>query len=198
VSLPFLLEIGTEEIPDWMIVPALNNLQDMFQALLDQHALGGKVDSRGCHAAPPGAARVRIAGAAGRCAKSWSWVPRNRLERERRPGSRRKWARRPTSWDETTAKGEYFSFTKRTQGPSHARSAGARAGPIILKIHWPKTMYWNGKGSASVLSGPFAGSSRCSAGDRAVPFEIAGCTAGNTPRDTECSAAVNSGHQRKF
>ena len=31
MSLPFLLEIGTEEIPDWMIIPALNNLQDMFQ-----------------------------------------------------------------------------------------------------------------------------------------------------------------------
>ena len=45
MSLPFLLEIGTEEIPDWMIVPALNNLQNMFQGLLDQHALGGKVDS---------------------------------------------------------------------------------------------------------------------------------------------------------
>ena len=43
MSLPFLLEIGTEEIPDWMIVPALNNLQDMFQALLDQHVLGGRV-----------------------------------------------------------------------------------------------------------------------------------------------------------
>ena len=43
MSLPFLLEIGTEEIPDWMIVPALNNLQDMFQTLLDQHGLGGKV-----------------------------------------------------------------------------------------------------------------------------------------------------------
>ncbi len=43
MSLPFLLEIGTEEIPDWMIVPALNNLQDMFQALLDQHVLGGMV-----------------------------------------------------------------------------------------------------------------------------------------------------------
>ena len=24
---PFLLEIGTEEIPDWMILPALENLQ---------------------------------------------------------------------------------------------------------------------------------------------------------------------------
>ena len=45
MSLPFLLEIGTEEIPDWMIVPALNNLQDMFQALLDQQALGGRVTS---------------------------------------------------------------------------------------------------------------------------------------------------------
>ena len=45
MSLPFLLEIGTEEIPDWMIVPALNNLQDMFQTLLDQQGLGGLVKS---------------------------------------------------------------------------------------------------------------------------------------------------------
>ena len=45
MSLSFLLEIGTEEIPDWMIVPALNNLQDMFQGLLDQQSLGGKVAS---------------------------------------------------------------------------------------------------------------------------------------------------------
>ena len=28
MSLPLLLEIGTEEIPDWMIVQALNQLQD--------------------------------------------------------------------------------------------------------------------------------------------------------------------------
>src|SRR5271163_2115089 len=50
MSLPFLLEIGTEEIPDWMIVPALNNLRDMFQALLDQQALGGGVEE--VHATP--------------------------------------------------------------------------------------------------------------------------------------------------
>ena len=40
MSLPFLLEIGVEEIPDWMIVPALNNLQDMFQSFLDQNGIG--------------------------------------------------------------------------------------------------------------------------------------------------------------
>ena len=28
MSLSFLLEIGTEEIPDWMIADALNQLQD--------------------------------------------------------------------------------------------------------------------------------------------------------------------------
>ena len=57
MSLPFLLEIGTEEIPDWMIVPALNNLQDMFQIFLDQHGHRRIRDDDGCHAAPAGAAR---------------------------------------------------------------------------------------------------------------------------------------------
>ena len=28
----FLLEIGTEEIPDWMIEPALNDLRNRFQS----------------------------------------------------------------------------------------------------------------------------------------------------------------------
>ena len=36
MSLPFLLEIGTEEIPDWMIVPAVNQLENLFQELLDE------------------------------------------------------------------------------------------------------------------------------------------------------------------
>ena len=45
MSLPFLLEIGCEEIPDWMIVGALNQLQDAFQKLLDQQGLGGIVKS---------------------------------------------------------------------------------------------------------------------------------------------------------
>jgi glycyl-tRNA synthetase beta chain len=34
VSLPFLLEIGTEEIPDWMIKPALEELQKLFAGFL--------------------------------------------------------------------------------------------------------------------------------------------------------------------
>ena len=43
MSVTFYLEIGSEEIPDWMIVPALNHLQDAFQRWLDANAVGGKV-----------------------------------------------------------------------------------------------------------------------------------------------------------
>ena len=43
MSLPFLLEIGCEEIPDWMIVPALKNLQELLDKLFEEHDLGGRV-----------------------------------------------------------------------------------------------------------------------------------------------------------
>ena len=37
MSLPFLLEIGTEEIPDWMIPAALENLRPLFEKLEIPH-----------------------------------------------------------------------------------------------------------------------------------------------------------------
>ena len=37
MSLPFLLEIGTEEIPDWMIPNALENLHLLFEKLALPH-----------------------------------------------------------------------------------------------------------------------------------------------------------------
>ena len=39
----FLLEIGVEEIPDWMIEPALADLHATFQKLLDESKLGGSI-----------------------------------------------------------------------------------------------------------------------------------------------------------
>ena len=43
MSVPFLLEIGVEEIPDWMIQPALKNLEELFTKLIEDNRLGGKV-----------------------------------------------------------------------------------------------------------------------------------------------------------
>ena len=43
MPVPFLLEIGCEEIPDWMIVPALKNLQELLEKLISEHNLDGQV-----------------------------------------------------------------------------------------------------------------------------------------------------------
>ncbi len=42
-TLPLLIEIGTEEIPDWMIRPALANFREMVEKALADARLGGTV-----------------------------------------------------------------------------------------------------------------------------------------------------------
>jgi glycyl-tRNA synthetase beta chain len=178
MSLPFLLEIGVEEIPDWMLVPALNQLQDAFQTLLDQQALGGHVtavnatprrlvlqaegllesqaDTEELLLGPPKSAG---AGAAGGFAKKMG-----------------------TTVDqlgvETTAKGEYFSFKKHTKGQATAAILGKELPGLILRIPWPKTMYWNGKGTERFIR-PIRWLAAL-LDTNVVPFEIAGVKTGNT------------------
>ncbi|MCP5115365.1 MAG: glycine--tRNA ligase subunit beta, partial [bacterium] len=41
----FLLEIGTEEIPDWMIPPALKHLRELFSQLLKKERLTGAISA---------------------------------------------------------------------------------------------------------------------------------------------------------
>jgi len=85
-ALPFLLEIGCEEIPDWMIVPALENLKQLFEGL------GVGAVSR-VDATPRRLFCGRMNCSTGsRIRKSLSWVPRSRLERMRPGDSGRKWA----------------------------------------------------------------------------------------------------------
>jgi glycyl-tRNA synthetase beta chain len=147
VSLPFLLEIGTEEIPDWMIVPALNNLQDMFQALLDQQVLGGRVTSVD---ATPRRLVLRAEGLLERQADVEELVlgPAKSAGAGAAGGFAKKMG---TTADQlgtqTTAKGEYFAFAKRTQGQATVAILARELPNLILKIQWPKTMVWNGKGT---------------------------------------------------
>jgi glycyl-tRNA synthetase beta chain len=178
VSLPFLLEIGTEEIPDWMIVPALNNLQDIFQGLLDQHALGGKVAST---AATPRRLVLRVEGLVERQANTEELVlgPPKSVGAGAAAGFAKKMGTSPDQLKtETTAKGEYFAFTKRTQGQATAAILARELPNLILKIQWPKTMYWNGKGSERFIR-PVRWLVAL-LGDAVVPFEIGGVHSGDT------------------
>lgn len=178
MSLPFVLEIGTEEIPDWMIVPAMNNLQDMLQAMLDQHSLGGKVsevqatprrlflqadgllecqaDTEELVLGPPKSAG---AGAANGFAKKMGTTP-------------------DQLGTQTTAKGDYLSFTKRTPGQPTTDVLARELPPLILKIQWPKSMVWRGKGTERFIR-PIRWLVAL-LGDDVVPFEVAGVKSGNT------------------
>ena len=147
MSHPFLLEIGTEEIPDWMIVPALNQLQDNFQSLLDQHSLGGKVTH--VDATPR---RLVL--------KAKDLLERQPDTEELAPGppksagpsaaagfAKKNGATPDQLIVQSTPKGEYYFLQKRTQGQPAADILARELPNLILKINWPKTMVWNGKGT---------------------------------------------------
>jgi glycyl-tRNA synthetase beta chain len=147
MSLPFLLEIGVEEIPDWMIVPALNNFQDMFQTFLDQQGIGGFVDSMD---ATPRRLVLRAIGLKERQDDTAELVlgPPKSAGAGAVTGFARKMGVKPEELvTEATAKGEYLSFRKLTKGRATRDLLADSLPGIILKIYFPKTMYWNGKGS---------------------------------------------------
>ncbi len=197
MSLPFLLEIGTEEIPDWMIVPALNQLQDMFQGLLDQQSLGGKVTAVD---ATPRRLVLRAEGLTERQADVEELVlgPPKSAGAGAAAGFAKKMGTTPDQLGaETTAKGEYLSFTKRTQGQATTAILARELPNLILKIAWPKTMYWNGKGSERFIR-PIRWLVAL-LGDAVVPFEIGGVAVRQLDRrPSDTWQAVHPGHHRRL
>ncbi len=178
MSLPFLLEIGTEEIPDWMIVPALNNLQDMFQALLDQQALGGRVTA--VDATPR-----RLVLASRRLVERQADIeelvpgPYKSAGPGAAAGFAKKWAPRQTnSAPIQRPRVNSICSIKRTQGQATAAVLARELPNLILKIQWPKTMVWNGKGTERFIR-PIRWLVAL-LGDAVVPFEIGGVKSGNT------------------
>ena len=77
----------------------------------------------------------------------------------------------------STAKGEYFAFSKRTPGQATAAVLVRELPNLILKIQWPKTMVWNGKGTERFIR-PIRWLVAL-LGDAVVPFEIGGVKSGN-------------------
>src|SRR5580658_8397675 len=171
------MEIGTEEIPDWMIVPALNSLQDMFQALLDEHVLGGKVTSVD---ATPRRLVLRAEGLLEQQADVEELVlgPPKSAGAGAAAGFAKKMG---TTADQlgthSTPKGDYSCFTKRTQGLPVTALLARELPPLILKIQWPKTMVWNGKGTERFIR-PIRWLVAL-LGNAVVPFEIGGVQSGN-------------------
>ena len=180
----FLLEIGAEEIPDWMIEPALKQLSDDFGKLLTANHLAGAVkavdasprrltlwaeglpdgqsDGEELVTGPPKSAG---AGAANGFAKKQG-VTLDALETL------------------TTDKGEYFAYRKKMVGRATGVILAEALPNLILKLYFPKTMYWTGKGGPQFIR-PIRWLVALLGSD-VVKFEIAGVTSGS----------VTYGHRR--
>ena len=180
MSLPFLLEIGTEEIPDWMIPPALESLQVLFEKAAIPHD-AVRLD------ATPRRLVLRAEGLSERQKDSEERVlgPAKSAPAQAVAGFARKHAVRPEDLTfESTPKGEYYVFIRKVKG-RHTKDILADSLPaMILGIHFPKTMYWTGKGGAQFIR-PLRWIVAL-LGNDIIPFELAGVRAG----------ALSSGHRR--
>jgi len=180
VSLPFLLEIGTEEIPDWMIPSALENLRLLFEKLQIPHE-SVTLD------ATPRRLVLRADGLPARQADSEERVmgPAKSAPAQAVAGFARKHGVQPEDLTvEATPKGEYYSLVKKVAGRA-TRDILAEALPsLIIQIYFPKTMYWTGKGGPRFIR-PIRWIVAL-LGEEIVPFELAGVRSG----------ALTSGHRR--
>jgi len=179
-TLPFLLEIGTEEIPDWMIPGALENLRLLFEKLELPHE-STTLD------ATPRRLVLRAEGLPGRQADTEERVlgPAKSAPAQAVAGFARKQGIKPEDLTiETTPKGEYYSFVKQVKG-RYTKDILAEALPgLILQIYFPKTMYWTGRGGPRFIR-PIRWIVAL-LGEDIVPFEIAGVR----------SDALSAGHRR--
>jgi glycyl-tRNA synthetase beta chain len=178
--LPFLLEIGTEEIPDWMIPAALESLRLQFEKLDIPH------DSVAMDATPRRLV-LRAEGLPAKQPDSEERIPgpAKSMPPQAVAGFARKHGVRPEALTlESTPKGEYYTFIKTVPGRATRDILAESLGGIILQIVFPKTMYWTGKGGPRFIR-PIRWIVAL-LGDEVVPFELAGVRSGT----------VTSGHRR--
>jgi glycyl-tRNA synthetase beta chain len=177
MNLPFLLEIGTEEIPDWMIPPAINQLRELFQDLLDRTKLPGTITSVD---ATPRRLVLRAEGLADRQLDSEELLlgPPKSAGSGAATGFAKKMGTTPDQLGtETTPKGEYYCFKKYLKGQNTIAILATELPQLIIKLYFPKTMYWNGKGTERFIR-PIRWVVALF-GESVVPFELAGIHSGN-------------------
>ncbi len=178
----FLLEIGSEEIPDWMIDPAVAHMEAKLNELIAP--LGGKVTSA---LATPRRLAFQATDLQAQQADSEELVtgpPKAANEQAIAGFARKQGIERDLLKVVTTARGEFFGYTKQVKGQAAVDLLSAALPGLILGIPWPKAMYWTGKGGPRFIR-PIRWLV-CLLGDSVVPFEVAGVATGN----------VTNGHRK--
>src|SRR6266571_5734854 len=145
MSLRFLLEIGVEEIPDWMIPGALDNLRSLFENTLARAGVPAQ--------------SVRVDGTPRRLVLRAQGVPERQSDSEELVTGPPKTApaaavagfakKQGIALDalavQSTPKGEYYGYNKKIEGRPVRQILAEALPDLILKIAFPKTMYWTAK-----------------------------------------------------
>lgn len=166
-GLDFLLEIGTEEIPDWMIPSAIAQLEklNLFGAL-------PQVD------ATPRRLVVRASGVPERTPDQTQIVKGPPLSggEKAAAGFARK---QGVELSAMTKTGDYWELTKVIPGRP-TRELLAESLPVaVLALQWPKTMYWEQTGARFIRPIRWI---VALLGSEVIPFEIAGVKSGSITR----------------
>jgi glycyl-tRNA synthetase beta chain len=174
VNLDFLLEIGTEEIPDWMIEGACDQLRTLFSDAIGE----SKADAD----ATPRRLVLRATGLPERQADVVKKItgPAANAPEAAVAGFARK---QGVSRSELEKEDGKYVLSKRIAGRSTQDILAGSLPDVIGKIYFPKTMYWTAKNGPRFIR-PIRWIVAL-LGDEVVPFEIAGVRAGN----------VTSGHR---
>jgi glycyl-tRNA synthetase beta chain len=174
----FLLEIGAEEIPDWMIEPALVDLRTRFATAFA--AFGGS--SLTTDATPrrlvlqakdllPQAPDVEAVvpgpylSAGAKAAEGFAKKQNTTIDKLAKTQD---------------AKGERYIFHQLVKGQAAVHALSEKLPDIVTGIHFPKAMYWTGKGGVKFIR-PIRWIVAL-LDDQLVPFEIAGVKSGITTR----------------
>ena len=174
----FLLEIGTEEIPDWMIEPALEDLRAEFQAAFG--AFGG---SALIMEATPRRLVLMAKDLLTQAPDTESVVqgPYLTAGEKAAEGFARKQGTTVAQLARISdAKGERYVFHQLIKGQAVAAALKENLPAIIAAIHFPKSMYWTGKGGVRFIR-PIRWIVAV-LDSELVPFEIAGVQSGNRTR----------------
>ncbi len=165
----FLLEIGTEEIPHWMIPGALEQLAklDIFGVKLNVDATSRRLT-------------VWASNVPDRTADSEQVVkgPSLTAGDKAAEGFAKKQGADLSALRKT---GNYYELVKRIEGrPTRDILAETLPG-MILGLQWPKTMYWTGGKTGPRFIRPIRWLVAL-LGDQVIPFEIAGVQTSNITR----------------
>ncbi|MGA8030079.1 MAG: glycine--tRNA ligase subunit beta, partial [Bryobacteraceae bacterium] len=139
----FLLEIGTEEIPDWMIDNALADLQSKFQAAFG--AFGG---SALVTEATPRRLVLWAKDLSERAPDMQTVIPGPYVsagEKAAQGFARKQGATVDALAKMSDPKGERYVFHQLAKGQSAAQVLSEKLPEIVANIHFPRTMYWTGK-----------------------------------------------------